>query len=401
MELFSDEMRRDPYPLYDSLRAHSPVFHDSKSGLWMLFAYEDVKLALTDHESFSSRHGPAPWLLFVDPPRHTQLRALIAQAFTPRSVINLEPRIRALSKELLDQAIERGELDLVVDYAIPLPMLVIAELLGIPPADRPQFTRWSDVIVNMSYTVLSGQSEAAQAAAAAFVAATQEMDNYLSGILRDRRTKPQDDLLTRLALSEIDGERLSQADILGFFQLLLVGGQETTTNLIANAVLSLIEHPDQLALVRASPELIPSAVEEVLRYRSPLQWMFRVTTCDVKFRDKVIPAGKVVLVMMGSANRDPAFFPDPHCFNITRSPNPHVAFGHGIHFCLGAPFARLEGRIALADLLSRMENLALADEKPWAPREGLHVLGPASLPLRFQATLSATKLTQTSARPAL
>jgi cytochrome P450 len=401
MELFSDEMRRDPYPFYAELRAHSPVFHDSKSGLWLLFAYEDVKLALTDHESFSSRHGPATWLLFLDPPRHTQLRALIAQAFTPRSVVNLEPRVRALSAELLDPAVEHGKIDLVLDYAIPLPMLVIAEMLGIPFADRPQFTRWSDVIVNMSYTVLSGKSEASQAAAAAFVAATQEMDSYLDGILHERRSKPRDDLLSRLALSEIDGERLSQADILGFFQLLLVGGQETTTNLIANAVLSLMEHPDQLAKLRTSPELIPSAVEEVLRYRSPLQWMFRVTTCDVTIRDQIIPAGKVVLVMMGSANRDPAFFPDPHCFNMSRSPNAHLAFGHGIHFCLGAPLARMEGRIALGDLLSRMENLELAGEKSWTPREGLHVLGPASLPVRFRASLSPPKLTQISARPAL
>jgi cytochrome P450 len=238
------------------------------------------------------------------------------------------------------------------------------------------------VIVNMSYTVLRGKSAAAQEAAAAFVAATQEMDNYLDGILRDRRVKPQDDLLTRLAMSEIDGERLSQPDILGFFQLLLVGGQETTTNLIANAALSLIEHPDQLARLRASPELLASAIEEVLRYRSPLQWMFRVTTCEVPIRDMVIPAGQVVLAMMGSANRDPAFFPDAHRFDITRSPNAHLAFGHGIHFCLGAPLARLEGRIALADLLSRMETLELASEQPWPPREGLHVLGPASLPIR-------------------
>jgi cytochrome P450 len=182
----------------------------------------------------------------------------------------------------------------------------------------------------------------------------------------------------------LDGERLTQVEILGFFQLLLLAGSETTTNLINNAILCFIEHPGQLARLRAAPELLPSAIEEVLRYRSPLQWMFRVTTREVEMHGQAIPAGKVVLVMMGSANRDPKQFPNPNDFDITRNPNPHVAFGHGIHFCLGAALARLEAKVALTEFLERVGDFKLASDTPWEPRKGLHVHGPTRLPLLFQ-----------------
>ena len=380
-DLFSDEMRRNPYPVYDQLRSRSPVYHDPASGLWMIFDYDGVRRVLSDADTFSSRHGPADWLLFSDPPRHTRLRALVSQAFTPRSVANLEPRIRELSRELLDRTVERGEMDLAADYSVPLPMTVIAEMLGIPAADRPRFQRWSDVILNMSHTVPGGAEAAG--AAREFRAVTAEMDAYLTEVLGRRRAVPQDDLLTRLALAEVDGERLTQQDILGFFQLLLVGGQETTTNLINNALLCLVENPDQIARLREAPGLLPSAIEEVLRYRSPLQWMFRVTKRDAPVDGQVIPAGKVVLAMIGSANRDPRQFRDAGRFDIARDPNPHIAFGHGIHFCLGAPLSRLEARIALADLLERVKDFRLASSEPWQPRQGLHVHGPARLPIRF------------------
>jgi cytochrome P450 len=380
-DLFSDEMRRNPYPVYDQLRSRSPVYHDPASGLWMIFDYDGVRRVLSDADTFSSRHGPADWLLFSDPPRHTRLRALVSQAFTPRSVANLEPRIRELSRELLDRTVERGEMDLAADYSVPLPMTVIAEMLGIPAADRPRFQRWSDVILNMSHTVPGGAEAAG--AAREFRAVTAEMDAYLTEVLGRRRAVPQDDLLTRLALAEVDGERLTQQDILGFFQLLLVGGQETTTNLINNALLCLVENPDQIARLREAPGLLPSAIEEVLRYRSPLQWMFRVTRRDAPVDGQVIPAGKVVLAMIGSANRDPRQFRDAGRFDIARDPNPHIAFGHGIHFCLGAPLSRLEARIALADLLERVKGFALATDEPWEPRRALHVHGPARLPIRF------------------
>jgi cytochrome P450 len=348
----------------------------------MIFDYEGVKRVLNDYDAFSSRCG-YDWLLFSDPPRHTKLRGLLAQAFTPRSVANLEPRIRGLSRELLDRTVERGEMDLAEDFAVPLPMLVIAEMLGVPAADRPRFHRWSEVILNMSYTI-GDRGEAARAADAAFRDVTVEMNAYLTDALAERRAAPKDDLLTRLLNAEVDGERLTQAEILGFFQLFIVGGQETTTNLINNAVLCFVENPDQLARLRAAPGLLPSAVEEVLRYRAPLQWMFRVTKRAVTIHGQAIPAGKLVLAVIGSANRDPRAFPDASHFDVTRAPNLHLAFGHGIHFCLGAPLARLEARVALADVLERLQGLALASAEPWAPRKALHVHGPARLPIRFE-----------------
>jgi cytochrome P450 len=205
----------------------------------------------------------------------------------------------------------------------------------------------------------------------------------LPGLIARVRLARPDALLARLVEAEVDGERLTQREILGFVQLLLVGGQETTVNLINNAVLCLIENPDQLARLRAAPDLLPSAIEEVLRYRSPLQWMPRATTCDIEMHGRVIPAGKVVLPMMGSANRDPRQFPDAGRFDIARTPNPHLAFGHGIHACLGAPLARLEAQIALADFLGRVDEFELATDAPWEPRQALSVHGPSRLLIRF------------------
>jgi cytochrome P450 len=385
-ELFSDEARRNPYPAYEEIRSTSPILRDPQSGLWMLFDYHSVNRALTDHETFSSRHGPVEWMVFLDPPRHSKVRGLISQAFTPHSITKFEPRIRELSRELLDATIERGEMDVARDFSVQLPMAVIAEMLGIPVADRRRFTKWNDAILNMSYTVPA--AAALDCVVNDFRAATAEMNEYLGGLLSDRRASPKDDLLTRLSQAHLDGERLTQAEILGFFQLLLLAGSETTTNLVNNAILCFIEFPDQLARLRTAPELLASAIEEVLRYRSPLQWMCRVTRRDVQMHGQTIPAGKVALVMMGSANRDPKHFPDANCFDITRNPNPHLAFGHGIHFCLGAALARLEARVALTELLHRIGDFNLASDMPWEPRKGLHVHGPTSLPLRFKPNTS-------------
>ncbi len=382
MDLFSDDARRNPFPAYDQLRSIAPVFREPQSGLWMILDYEGVRRALGDHGAFSSRYGPE-WLIFTDPSRHTELKGLIAQAFTPRSIVALEPRIRELARSLLDQTIESGEMDLAADFAIPLPMTVIAEMLGIPVADHQRFKRWSDAILNMSYTIV-GSKEAGRAANEEFMAVTVEMSDYLGSLLDERRSTPKDDLLTRLALAEVDGQRLAQQEILGFFQLLLLAGNETTTNLINNAILCLIEHPDELVRLRERIELLPSAIEEVLRYRSPLQWIGRVTRHDVHLHDQVIPGGTFVLAMIGAANRDPQYFRNPHRFDITRDPNPHLAFGHGVHFCLGAPLARLEAKIALRELLTRLQSIELATDKPWPPRSGLLVLGPSRLPIRFQ-----------------
>jgi cytochrome P450 len=391
LDLFSDETRRNPFPLYDLVRQACPVMFEPNSGLWLIFDYAGVKRALDDTETLGSdmgsigAHSTPSWLVFKDPPRHTKLRNIISQAFTPRVVAAMEPRIRQLSRDLLDRSIEHGEMDVAADFSVPLPMRVIAEMIGIPEKDWQRYTRWSNAMLQLSYSVrgMSPGKEAATAANEEFYAVTAEMSDYLAQLVADRRERPQDDLLTRLATAEVDGERLSPEDLLAFFQLLIVGGQETTTNLINNAVLCLLDNPEQLALLRRSPELLPSAIEETLRYRSPFQFLFRGTRREVEVHGQVIPAGKLVLLVLGSANRDPKQFRDAHRFDITRNPNPHLAFGHGIHFCLGAPLSRLEAKIALTDVLDRLPNLELASDAPWPPRPALHIHGPAKLPVRF------------------
>lgn len=388
MHFFSDEVRRNPYPLYDQMRRQSPVLHiPPPFDLWMIFDYDGVKRAVNDHSAFSSRvPAPKSWFIFLDPPQHTKLRALISRAFTPQVLANLEPRIRELSRELLDQTIERGQMDLAEEYSVPLPMKVIAEMIGILASDWPRFRRWSDTILKLSYSMRGMESdEQAVAAMSGFRAVTAEMKDYLAEMIEQRQGAPRDDLLTRLIHAEVDGEKLSQEEILGFFQLLLVGGQETTANLINNAILCLAENPDQFARLRARRDLLPSTIEEVLRFRSPLQWLMRTPTHEITMHGQAILPGKLVLAMIGSANCDPDQFRDADRFDITRNPNPHLAFGHGIHSCLGAALSRMEARIALSDLLDRMTSIELANTAPWEPRKALHVHGPTRLPIRFRA----------------
>jgi cytochrome P450 len=383
-DLFSDEMRRDPFAVYDQLRSNSPAFKvPPPFDAWMIFDYDGVKRALNDHETFSSC-VPAPrhWFIFLDPPQHTKLRALISRAFTSRVASALEARVQTISSNLLDSILDRGEIDLAADFAVPLPMMVIAELIGIPSADWERFSRWSNVILRLSYT-RSGGEEAVQAGVD-FTAVTVEMNDYLTAMIAERRATPKDDLLTRLVEAEVEGERLTQEEILGFFQLLIVAGQETTSNLINNTVLCLIENPGELARLREAPDLLPSAIEEVLRYRSPIQWMMRTPRRNIEMHGQSIPAGALLLPMIGSANRDPKQFPNASRFDITRDPNPHLAFGHGIHSCLGAALARMEARVALSDLLERVEQIELAGTEPWVPRKALQVYGPSRLPIRFQ-----------------
>jgi cytochrome P450 len=388
MNLFSDETRRNPYPLYDQIRASSPVLRvPPPFDAWMLFDYDTVKWALNDHETFSSRVPAPPWFIFFDPPLHSKLRGLISQAFTPRMVASLEPRIRELSRELLDHAVSRNQMDLTTAFAVPLPMKVIAGMIGIPGDEWRRFKQWSDVILRISITRSGG--EQAEQAMRDFMAVTGEMAAYLERMIELRRQSPQDDLLTRLVEAEVDGERLSHQEILGFFQLLIVAGQETTTNLISNAVLCLLEHVDQLARLRAAPGLLPSAIEEVLRYRSPVQWMMRTPRRDIQVGGHTIAAGQLVIPVIGAANRDPRQFQDAGRFDIARDPNAHVAFGHGIHFCLGAALARMEARIALTELLERFRHIQLATDQPWEPRPALHVHGPTHLPVSFELNRSA------------
>jgi cytochrome P450 len=377
-------LRRNPFPLYALMRRVAPVFRNRRHDFWMLFDFESVKRALHDHEAFSSRAAPPgdqplDWLIFQDPPLHTKLRGIIMRTFTPRAIAALEPRIRDLSRELLEPAIARGAMDVAADFAVPLPLMVIAEMLGIPAGERDPLKRWSEAILGLSEAVAGG--ETARRVGGAFRDAKAEMRPCVLRWLVARRSDPKDDLLTRLVEAEVDGERLTDEDILGFFQLLLLAGSETTTNLIGSAVLCLAEYPGQLARLRAAPDLLESAIEEVLRFRSPVQMVFRQTRREVELRGRTIPVGKLVLAMNGSANRDPRQFRDPGRFDVTRDPNGHIAFGHGIHFCIGAPLARLEARVALQDFLSRVPRFRV--DGAWEPRKAFHVHGPSHLPIRL------------------
>lgn len=385
MELFSVLTRRDPYPLYDQLRQASPVLHVPGPNLWVVFGHDAVRRVLSDHDAFSanvaaSRGIDFQWLLFMDPPRHTQLRALISRAFTPRSIAALEPRVRTLARELIARVLERDEPDLVAELATPLPMMVIAEMLGLPLADWRTLAGWSDAIVGLGNTIAGG--DAAQASAA-FRRADAEMADYIGRAVASRRARPTDDLIARLTAAEVDGQRLDDHEITRFCQLLLAAGTETTTNLIDNAMICFAEHPDALRQIRAEPALLPTAIEEVLRYRTPVQAMFRATAHDVELDGTRIPAGELVLAMIGAANRDPRKLAYPSRFVITREPNPHIAFGHGIHFCLGAALSRLEANVALGELLPRIDRVELISPD-WPPRSSFAVLGPSALPVRFR-----------------
>lgn len=386
IDLASPELRRNPFPLYRDLRDTSPVLHHPRLDAWLLFDFASVREALSDHRRFSSSmaqagRGNPEWIIFMDPPRQAKLRGLVSRAFGPKAIAELEPRISALAGELLGHAHQDSAFDLVAGYATPLPMMVIAELIGIPAAEWTKFRRWSDGILQLSQTLAAGP--AAQQAIAEYAAVKADLSAYVLALIESRRTQPADDLLTRLVEAEIDGEHLTDVEIIGLIELLIVAGQETTSNLISNAMICLTEFLDQRRALEQQPALWPAAIEEVLRYRSPVQWVFRATTVDVEMHGETIPAGKLVLPVVGSANRDPGTFPDAERFDIRRAPNPHIAFGHGVHFCLGAALARLEARIALPLLLERQPGIRLTDPETWTPRAALHVHGPSELPVVF------------------
>ena len=382
-----ERLRRNPYPVYSLLRRVRPVLHDRMHNVWLLFDYESVKRALNDHAVFSSAvkppggSSPPDWLIFHDEPRHAKLRRILAQAFTPKSIAALEPRVRELSGELLAALTPRGEMDFVTEYAEPLPTMVIAGMIGIPPEDRPTFIRWAHAIMNLGYAVTGG--ERAARASREYFEVSDEMKVYLASALAARRRVPTDDLLTRLVEAEVDGDRLTDDEILGFVKLLLSAGTETTTNTLANAIVALLDYPEQLALLRREPERMPQAIEEVIRYRSPVQMVFRTTRTEVELCGKRLPAGALVLPVIGSANHDAHQFPNADRFDITRDTKAHVAFGHGIHFCIGAALARLELRVALPELLERLPGLARSGTRHWAPRDAPLVHGPKHLALRF------------------
>jgi cytochrome P450 len=312
----------------------------------------------------------------MDPPRHRQLRNLVNLAFTPRVIVQLEPRILEITRELLDQL--PGEVDIVRDLAVPLPVTVIAELLGIPVEKRADFKRWSDsALATSGPPSYFEQGEQWHAR----MRDQEQMNAYLTQMMAERRKVPQSDLMSSLVEAEVEGKRLTPTEVLAFCTLLLVAGNETTTHLIGNSVICLSQHPEALEQLRHNSALIPGAIEEVLRYLSPVKMMARFTKTETTLGGQDISARQSVMAWIGSANRDEAQFPEPDRFDIQRDPNRHIAFGHGIHFCLGAPLAQLEGKLALAALLERFPGQWQLPDLPLESVEGMIVFGAKRLPL--------------------
>ncbi|AYN43224.1 cytochrome P450 [Streptomyces dangxiongensis] len=381
---------RDPYPVYAALGERGPVHRvrlpEGVEG-WLVVGYEAARAALADPRLAKSWERAAPTLSLVrpasgpnmlnsDPPDHGRLRKLVVREFTPRRVEGLAPRVEEITEALLDAMLAHpdGRADLVEALSFPLSMSVICELLGVPSLDRTAFRTWSTDVFSHPDPVVRKT-------------ASQEMGGYLARLLDDKRRAPGDDLMSALVrTSDDDGDRLSPEELIGTAWLLLVAGHETTANLIANGVLALLTHPDQLAVLREDMTLIDAAVEEMLRYDGPVEAAtFRFTTEPVGIGGTVIPGGgELVLVVVADANRDPARFPDPDRFDIRRPAHGHIAFGHGIHHCLGAPLARMEARIAVRALLRRCPGLGL-DVHPAAVtwRPGMLVHGPRRLPVRW------------------
>ena len=388
-------VRRNPYPIFSAMRRFQPVAHIKSYGLWIVFKYEDTKRVLTDHASFSSDFSNLPGemardhdlttnLITSDPPMHTKLRGLVTRAFTARTVSNLEPRIEALTHQMLDEVIESGRMDVVDDLAYPLPVVVISEMLGIPAEDRARFRKWSDELVRSADDLFGDRKEMGANAQTGTPLVMEGMGPYLHDIIEDRRRHPREDLISGLIAAEVDGDQLTEEEVMSFCSLLLVAGNVTTTNLISNTVLTLVKHPHDLARLQAQPALLPAAIEEVLRYRSPVQFMFRIAKKPVELSGRTIEPGNVVLAIIGSANRDEAKFPHANRFDMDRPANQHIAFGQGIHYCLGAPLARLEARVALSIMLQRLQDVRLATAWPLPPGDALILHGVRHLPIRFK-----------------
>ena len=404
------QQKLDPFKFYAKMRASNPVAYDEKSNVWGVFRYYDVQSILGDYTHFSSepvypqkgkqsqkQSRPMafsrPSLLKSDPPYHRVLRGVIASGFTPMAIAQLELRIEDVTNYLVDRVIKNGQMDLIRDMAYPLPVTVIAELLGVPVEDRNIFQVWADKLVSSAGGDLSEQPESTKN----LITIQSEMDEYFGPIIDKRSKDPKQDLISSLIKAEADGTHLTKEEILAFCTLLLLAGHVTTVNLIGNAVLSLLQYQEQFRILKddASYSLIPYVVEETLRFRSPVQAVFRITNEGAKVADQAIEPGQGVIIWLGSANHDEKVFPNPDKFDITRSPHghSHVGFGHGIHFCLGAPLARLEGKIALQVILKRLKDLRfeyedgseLIDGLPQniKPLHSIFFHGVSSLPLKF------------------
>lgn len=391
-DLFGPEFARDPYPGYAWLREHSPVHQLTlPPGIpaWLVTRYDDVRPLLGDQRLSKDMarflpEGALPGpqvrdlltkhMLVSDPPAHTRLRRLVAKEFTARRIEMLRPRVTEIARELLAGMGPSGRTDLVAAFAAPLPILVICELLGVPREDAGAFRTWSTVASD-------GQSTGGPE----FEAAIQALQEYVLGLIATKREKPGDDLISGLVAVRDEGDRLTDEELVAMVFLLLVGGHETSVSLIANATYHLLTHPDQLKLLRAEPDRLPAAVEEVLRHETPATTAsMRFAIEDLRVGEVTIPAGGVVFLGLGAAGHDAERIPDAERFDIGRADNPHLAFGHGIHSCLGSALARLEGQVAVGALLEHFADLRLAvrpDELPWRP--GLHFRGPVELPIAY------------------
>jgi cytochrome P450 len=399
VNLFDPVFKADPYPTYARLRSSAPVHRATLPdgrGVWLITRYEDVLAVLKDERFVKNWRSaltpeqraeipPIPEvmkplsqnMLDTDPPDHERLRALVSKAFTPRLIERMRPRVQAIADGLLDAVQDRGGMDLIDDYAFPLPITVIAELLGVPAEDRNNFREWSDAAVsgNASQEYLEE----------ILIPHMQAFTDYLRALFEEKHANPRDDLVSALVQAEEAGDKLSEDELLGMVFLLLVAGHETTVNLIGNGVLALLQHPDQLRKLKDDPSLIKPAVEELLRYDGPVETSTeRFAREDVDMGRTVIPRGEMVLVVLAAADHDPERFSDPDDLDITRTDNRHLAFGKGIHHCLGAPLARMEGQIAISTLLRRMPNLRLKEPPEslsWRP--GMILRGLRGLPVEF------------------
>jgi len=385
------EFVADPYPTYRRLRTEDPV-HQNPLGFWVLTRYEDVMATLRDARAVkepiaafvAARFGAAvPAIGFSmldrDPPDHTRLRGLVSKAFTPKMVERLRSEVQAIVDGLLDAVEGAGTMDLIEQFAYPLPVTVICQMLGVPVKDRERFKQWGlDIARGLDAIMLPPDSEVARRS----VASRQALTAYFRELIAERRATPRADVLSDLIAAEEAGDRLSEPELLATCMLLLIAGHETTVNLIGNGTLALLRHPDQLRLLRERPGLIGTAVEELLRFDGPVQRTARIPSEDITIDGRTIPKGELVMPFIGAADRDPAQFPEPDRLDITRTDNRHVAFGLGIHFCLGAPLARVEGQIAINTLVQRLPKLTLATDRP-EYRQSLTLRGLKGLPVSF------------------
>jgi cytochrome P450 len=376
-------------------RRRGQVHFDDRSGCWNVLGHPETNAVLSDPAVFSSdltalQPDQDDFVLFqrgnfvrMDPPEQRKLRTLVSQAFTPKVVAGLEPRIAELTTELLDRAGER--FDLIDALAYPLPVIVIAELLGIPTSDQGLFRTWADVLLSQEIDPDEAVVAASDRAVAAVAPTMREMNAYFLDHIRSRRANPGTDLTSRLVQADVDGERLADEEIVGFVGLLLLAGHITTTATLGNSVVCFQDNPDAAAEIRADSTLLPAAIEEVLRVRTPFPRVGRLTRVDTEVGGVPVPAGQILLPWLAAANRDERVFAEPHRFDVHRTPNPHLTFGHGIHFCLGAPLARLEARVALRLLLQRYRDVEVAGGEQVEQRNPWTMVAVVKLPVQVHA----------------